>query len=357
MKQNVKSLSRFRARSLTHALLPPAFVMLNLAGCGAELQDFPDETRDTQAVIDSDVGPTAEPNPDGGISQALSTCFAGNHDNGAGPCISDTSVPYCAKGFSPSAVATGVKPECLPNVMTFTGDETKDLNALRKNPKFKQITKSTTNSFDCFTLNYSNYPSNSQCPTTGKTVGKFSMMYTEVTLGMFNGCVFAGACANQKNKFTSSIHLPKESIDLVNLYKYCSWIGGRVPEKAEWEYAAKGGNNIRKYPWEQTVPAPGTIVGYNFPLYANYNNTLTYAVGSIPKGNVGGAKDGLRDMAGNIWEWTMSRDQPYFATDYFDVRGGSWISNSDTLVTTHSPSAHYLSIDAKFGGRCIIDLY
>jgi len=113
--------------------------------------------------------------------------------------------------------------------------------------------------------------------------------------------------------------LPAVHLTHAEAAAYCQWAGGRLPTAVEWEYAAKGGRS-RIYPWGDSPPT-ATLAncdgcGDRFARIA--------PVGSFPSGDT---VHGLKDMAGNVWEWTAS---DYGSQDK-EVRGGSWGSDPPLL--------------------------
>ena len=197
--------------------------------------------------------------------------------------------------------------------------------------------------------------SDNQKPVHAVTVASFRLDRTEVTVAAYGECVRAGRCSepeafrDERGNYRSFCNWrhpqgrathPANCVDFQQATSFCTWAGKRLPSEEEWEYAARGGAEGRKYPWGNDEPnetrlnacgneCPRNLAAKGFPsappLYpASDGWPETAPVGSFP---AGASKDGVLDLAGNVWEWTGSLFATYDGSRTENkrvLRGGSW---------------------------------
>lgn len=180
------------------------------------------------------------------------------------------------------------------------------------------------------------------------TIGPFWLDKHEVTNAMYQLCVAAGVC-NPPRAFKSesreSYYGNKDFADYPVVFvnwndakTYCEWAGRRLPTEAEWEYAARGSADFRRFPWGDQSP-DNSLANYDFIVRD------TTRVGNYPKG---ASPFGALDMSGNVWEWVSDFYEPNYYSQAGEqnptgpnsagpngprrvIRGGSWADNFKDL--------------------------
>jgi formylglycine-generating enzyme len=154
---------------------------------------------------------------------------------------------------------------------------------------------------------------------------------------------------------------PIARITWYEAYAFCIWDGGFLPTDREWQYAARGGSEERRYPWGETPPNQSLAA---FDNNCEKGTCVPRDVGSFPAGI---SRWGHLDMAGNVWEHVLDHvvlPDPlandcsdcadlYEFSDFRQADGGDFMSAYQSLAGwgwTSAPSN--LRASYGFGVRC-----
>lgn len=139
-----------------------------------------------------------------------------------------------------------------------------------------------------------------------------------------NQALWKAVMGNNPSEFKGD-NLPVESVSWNDCQEFISKLNSmtgqnfRLPTEAEWEFAARGGNNSNHYQYSGSNKL-GDVAWY----YGNSGNK-THAVATKQPNELG-----LYDMSGNVWEW---------CSDWY----GNYSSSSQTNPTGPSSGSFQMS--------------
>ena len=205
------------------------------------------------------------------------------------------------------------------------------------------------------------------------TLDEFYMDKTEVTVGQFKAFLADSVYSwtgdwNDVNTYSPTDDHPMIYVTWDDAQAYATWAGKRLPTEAEWEYAARGGLQGKRYPWgndEETARDHANSDGTGGKdTWAGWPDGGTAPVGSFEDNGYG-----LYDMAGNAYEWCQDR----YSSDYYSsspatnssgpgtgsyrvLRGGSWCYSASHLRGAYR--SYIAPINRAYGDgfRCVSGL-
>ena len=127
-------------------------------------------------------------------------------------------------------------------------------------------------------------------------------------------------------------NLPVENVSWNDIQEFSTKLNAqtgkkfRLPTEAEWEYAARGGNQSKGYKYS------GSNKISEVAWYGDNSNSKTHPVGQKTPNELG-----VYDMSGNVWEWCQDRWGSYSSSSQTNptgpssgsirvLRGGGWYS-------------------------------
>jgi formylglycine-generating enzyme required for sulfatase activity len=193
---------------------------------------------------------------------------------------------------------------------------------------------------------------------TYESVRSFLIDATEVTVAEYTACVKAGKCRPASatvqwdlfdrgdRKASSALcnrdredraDHPVNCVDWNDARAYCAFVGKRLPSEQELEWTARRGDRATSYPWGDE--APGSRACWSGEGNdAGGKRVGTCPVGSHPEGE---GPPGVKDLAGNVWEWTSS-ETIYGAASRGGgnpvrvARGGGWADSNPWRLSAAS---------------------
>jgi len=153
---------------------------------------------------------------------------------------------------------------------------------------------------------------------------------------------------------------PITQVSWYDAVAYCAWLGKGLPTEAQWERAARGPDDDRRYPWGADGASCSKAV---YTTGASRCAQRPEPVGS--RSPDGDSVEGVADLAGNVGEWVADRYGRYDDESAEDprgpgngasrvVRGGSFRERASSMRTMSRWGVAPEQRSDAVGFRCVM---
>ncbi|HPN38878.1 MAG TPA: SUMF1/EgtB/PvdO family nonheme iron enzyme [Melioribacteraceae bacterium] len=201
--------------------------------------------------------------------------------------------------------------------------------------------------------------SSNELPIHSITLSTFKIAKYEVTQKLW-----VAVMGSNPSLITGDENRPVEQVNWNDVQQFITKLNQltgknyRLPTEAEWEYAARGGNQSQGYTYAGSNDV--NAVAWN----PNNSGNVTHPVGTKSPNELG-----IYDMSGNVWEWcndwygetyysiSPSTNPPGPSSGTFRVwRGGSCHSSNDNCRSAYRSYGYPVSNYGYIGFRLALDL-
>lgn len=212
------------------------------------------------------------------------------------------------------------------------------------------------------------YASETAKPIHTVDLNPYTIDLYEVTNQEYAECVSAGKCqepsetdsATRSDYYPDYAHFPVVNITWQDASDYCAYVGKRLPTEAEWEKAARGTTDYRRYSWGSGSPRDYLM---------NIGSTGVADTEQVNSHTAGYSPYGVADMTANVSEWVSD----WYSADYYSVsptknpagpdsgtqkvvRGDSFASSLTSIHITNRIGMDPEEYSSSVGFRCVQDL-
>ncbi|MDD6832779.1 MAG: formylglycine-generating enzyme family protein, partial [bacterium] len=187
---------------------------------------------------------------------------------------------------------------------------------------------------------------NNEKPTHQVTLSSYSIGKTEVTQALWQAVMGKSvsqiASENGWNTYGVGSNYPMYYISYEDCQTFIRKLNAltgknfRLPTEAEWEFAARGGNNscVYKYSGSNTLS--------NVAWYDDNSSNKTHPVATKASNELG-----IYDMTGNVWEWCSDWYGSYSSSSQYNPTG----SNTGSNRVGRGGSWHYFAWNCRVSDR------